>query len=186
MSIMIQIGHLELSQFSIKDIRELYCIRNHESVRPYTSKPALIPYKSHVHWVNTELMVNKDLLLFLVRTRAGERAAGLAQLRIKGDTSEIGVMFREPSRHQTVTSVSTVAMLHLAFEQLRLQWVVSYVIPSHAAAIRFNKSFGAWEEESDIPGMVKLRLSRDRCSEHFERIFARIKQRLRVQIGHRS
>ncbi len=182
MRIKIQVGSLELLQFSLKDTRELYCVRNHDSVRRYMSNPEPIPYKSHARWVKAQLLCNRNFLLFLVRTRPQERAVGLTQLRIEGDTAEIGVMFREAFRHQMAAYISTVAMLHLAFEHLQLRWIVSYVIPSHGAAIRFNKSFGAWEEESDIPGMVKVRLSKDRCiqNENFRRVFDRVKHRLHV------
>jgi RimJ/RimL family protein N-acetyltransferase len=181
----LQIGHLELRQFSAPDMRELYRVRNHESVRNHMSRPALIPYKSHVQWVKSELLANESLLLFLVRTRAGQHAVGLTQLRIADRAAEIGVMFREPSTHQIVTSVATVATLHLAFEHFELDEVFSFVISSHTPAIRFNKVFGAWEESSDRPGMVKLRLTRQVCvqNENYNRIFNRIKNRLRVDLS---
>lgn len=181
----LQVGHVELRQFSPRDMRELYCIRNHESVRQFMSRPSLIPYRSHVQWVNSELIGNSHFLLFLVRTGTGRRAVGLTQLRLTGAYAEIGVMFREASAHQTVTSVSTVIMLHLAFELLQLKGVLSYVIASNAAAIRFNKAFGAGEEQPDRPGMVKLRLTRDVClgNQNYKRILDRIKSRLKVELS---
>lgn len=183
MGIEIDAGSVRLSQFAAADARDLYCIRNHPTVRRFMSDPRLIPYRSHVRWVSERLLADANHLLFLVRLRSGSRAVGLTQLRIAGDTAEIGVMFREPGRHQVVTFVATVATLHVAFDQLGLKWLISYVLPAYDAAIEFNKGFGAWEEPSDKPGMVKLRLSAEVCrqNENFRRVLDRMKGRLHVR-----
>lgn len=184
MSIEIDAGSVRLRQFDAADTRELYCIRNHPTVRRFMSNPQLIPYRSHVRWVAERLLTDDNYLLFLVRLQNSRRAVGLTQLRIDGDTAEIGAMFREPHRHQVVTVVAAVATLHLVYDHLGLKWLVSYLLPDYRAGIEFNKSFGAWEEQSDKPGMVKLRMSiqAGMQNENFRRVLNRMKGRLHVRI----
>ncbi len=146
------------------------------------TNPGLIPYKTHREWVQKHLIDGKDLLLFMVRPKTGSRAIGFTQLWIREDTAEIGVIFRESTRHQASSALSTVATLHLAFCHLNLAWLFSYVIPAHKAAISFNRALGAQEVASDKPGMIKLKLSRAEClgNERYARVFARIKDRIEI------
>jgi RimJ/RimL family protein N-acetyltransferase len=185
MSIEIDTGSVRLKQFSTADTRELYCIRNHPSVRQFMSDSRLIPYRSHVRWVSEKLLTDEHFLLLLVRGIDSRRAVGLTQLRVAGDTAEIGEMFPEPHRHQISIVAAAVLTLHLAFEHLSLTWLVSYVLPEHRAAIKLNMSFGAWQEESDKQGMVKLRLDRETSlrNDYYRRLLSRMKGRLRVRIG---
>jgi RimJ/RimL family protein N-acetyltransferase len=173
---------VELRQFALNDARQLYAIRNHHSVRRFMSKPALIPYKQHVQWVRNQLIGNENFLLFLVRTKPAARAIGIAQLRVNGRSAEIGVIFRDAPKHQIVTVMATMAMLQFAFLHLELLSLVSYVVPTHTAAIEYNKMFGASEEDSEIDGMVKLRLGKDvyMDNENVKRFLRRIKNRLLV------
>jgi hypothetical protein len=143
------------------------------------AKPQLIPYRAHLQWVHGSLLEDPNFLLFLVRPGGCKRAAGLTQLKIDSDCAEIGVMFRQPKDHQAAIAVSTVAMLHLAFERLRLSWLKSYVVNSHLHAIRFNIGFGARKEASDKPGMVKLMLNAQQCLAND--LYQRIMQRMQRQ-----
>jgi hypothetical protein len=142
------------------------------------ANPELIPYKYHVEWVRKNLIEEQKLLLFLVRLKG--KAIGLSLLRGAGDTTEIGVMFREPNRHRVVTYTTAVATLHFAFCHLRLNNIISYVIPSHHIAISFNCSFGAWEVKSDKPDLIKFQLSREVClnNENYLKVFDRIKDQI--------
>jgi RimJ/RimL family protein N-acetyltransferase len=178
----ITIGNLELAQFTPRDIRELYLIRNHPSVRRFMTNPGFLSYKAHRDWVQKNLIHQTNLLVFLVRLR-GERAIGLTQLQRRGDdTAEIGVMFREANTHLVVPYTSTGATLHLAFGPLRLAWLVSYVVPGHDRAFALNQSFGAWTEESDKPGMIKYRLSREVClaNENYLKVMNRMRDQLTI------
>ena len=182
MTFTVTIGALQMTPFTPHSSRELYCIRNHGSVRQYMTNPALIQYQAHREWVQKNLLDGKELLLFMVRPRAGARAIGFTQLLIREDTAEIGVIFREAIRHQTSSALCTVATLHLAFCHLNLDWVVSYVIAAHQAALSFNRAFGGQEVASDKPGMIKLKLSRAAClsNAHYTRVFSRIKDRIEI------
>ena len=183
MTFTMTIGDMELSPFTARSSRELYCIRNHGSVRSFMANPELIPYRAHRAWVQKHLIDGRDLLLFLVRPRKGARAIGFTQLRIQGDTAEIGVVFREAFRHRTAAGLATVATLYLAFGHLSLSGLVSYVLPEHQGALVFNKAFGAQEVASDKPGMIKLTLSRAAClsNAHYTRVFSRIRERIRIE-----
>lgn len=178
----IQIGHVELMQFTSADTRVLYCIRNHWSVRQYMSNSALIPYKSHVEWVKSNLLEHQKQLLFLVRLDA--KPIGLSLLRPVGEQTEIGVMFKEPQRHRVVTYTTATATLHFAFNHLGLDSLISYVIPSHVTAIAFNLSFGAWEVESDKPDLIKFQLNRDifLSNTNYVKIFNRIKGKIQITL----
>lgn len=147
---------LELTAFVPADCRQLYGIRNHPSVRRGMLRPEPIPYRSHRDWVRGNLPDNPELLLFMVRQRGCRRAIGLTQLRLQGDIGEIGVMFRDPQKHPLPAAYATAVTLHLAFCRLRLRRIDSYVIPGHRDAIRFNRSWGVVETESDRPGLLKF------------------------------
>jgi len=183
MSWKITIGQIELRQFRMEDARELYCIRNHESVRRFMARPELIPYRSHLAWVKQHLIPDGELLLFLVRDNRGSRAAGFTQLRLRGGVGEIGVMFREPQRRRIAAAISTAATLHLGFCRLGLGTVLSYVVPSHEAAVQFNKAWGAIEAPSDKPGMIKIVLSREDClnNPNYLRVMERISAQMRIE-----
>ena len=152
----ISFADLELCEFVAADCRELYCIRNHPTVRRGMLHPQAIPYRAHRDWVRQNLPDNPALLLFMVRQRGCRRAIGLTQLRLASEVGEIGVMFRNPERYPLPAAFATAVTLHLAFCRLRLRQVDSYVIPGHAAAIRFNKSWGVVEVASDRPGLLKF------------------------------
>lgn len=183
MSFRIKIGELELMRFTPSSARELYSIRNHDSVRRYMANTKLIPYKAHTEWVRNNLIEGQNLLLFMVRPKARARAIGFTQLRIEENAAEIGVIFKEAQYHRLASALSTVVTLHLAFCYLNLNLVVSYVLPTHKSAISFNCSFGGRQVESDKPGMIKLQVSRDEClnNEHYVKVFNRIKGRIEVE-----
>jgi RimJ/RimL family protein N-acetyltransferase len=177
MSFHVHIAGLTLSQFKAADIRELYVIRNHPSVRQHMTSSKPIPYRQHVSWCAENLLNRADPspLLLMVRRGGQKRAAGLTQLRIKNDQAEIGVIFKEPQRHRFEAGIATVATLHMAFCELGLQSLISYVIPSHTAALEFNRAFGATQIDSDKPGMIKLFLPRDVClrNDHYRKVIER-------------
>lgn len=177
----ISFENVELAEFTAGDVRDLYRIRNHESVRRYLANTSSIPYRAHVEWVRKRLLQDDKLLLFLVRLK-GE-AIGFTQLESKGgNAAEIGVMFRESSRHQVVSYVATVATLYCAFCLLKTDWLISYVVPTHDRALALNRSFGAWEVPSDKPGMVQFRLSGEVClaNENYRKVLERIRDRMEI------
>jgi hypothetical protein len=75
-----------------------------------------------------------------------------------------------------------VATLRYAFCHLGLAYLISYVLPSHHRAIALNRSFGAWEVESEKRGMLKFRLSREIClgNSNYLKVLARIKDKIRI------
>lgn len=177
----ITIGGLELVEFSPVDSRELYRIRNHASVREGMLNPELIPYRAHKTWVQQHLIDKHSLVLFMVRQKGKKRAIGFTQLHLDGETGEIGVMFREPSKHYRSVATATVATIYLGFCYLKLRWIDSYVIPDHKKALRFNRSWGTAEVLSDKPGLLKFRavadivLNNPAYLKTFQRIEAKIK-----------
>ena len=183
MSWKISIGQLELRQFGIEDARELYCIRNHESVRRFMARPELIPYPSHLAWVKQHLVGAGGLVLLLVRKKPSRRAVGFTQLRVEGEVGEIGVMFREPERHRIAAAVATAATLHLGFCWLGLSEVVSYVVPSYEAAAQFNRAWGGVDVPSDRAGLIKLALARERClsNPNYLRVMGRVIGEMRIE-----
>ena len=181
----IHIASLTLLQFGPADVRDLYAIRNHPSVRQHMTNSQLISYRAHVDWCAKKLLNRADPepLLFLVRRAGQKRANGLTQLRINGDQAEIGVIFREPDRHKREAGLATVATLHFAFAHLKLKSLISYVLPAHTAALEFNRAFGAATLESDKPGMVKLWLPVDVClaNQHYRQVISRYEHELQIR-----
>ncbi len=184
MRLRIQMGRLVLDPFDAKGTRELYAVRYHPTVREFMSNSALIPYRSHVEWTRTNLIGSLQLYLWLVRPSDSGRAIGFTQLKLNEarDTAEIGVMFREPARHQVTAALSTAVTLTLAYTKLGCPWVTSYVIPAHQHAIDFNVAWGASIVDSDKPGMVQLKLHRDVCTsnENYRRVMSRLSDRLTI------
>src|SRR5262249_55610966 len=109
MPVRLHIGRLVLAPFEAKATRELYAVRYHPTVREFMSNPSLTPYRSHVAWTREHLMGSTDLHLWLVRPKDSARAVGFTQLKLNEarDTAEIGVMFREPGKHQLAAALST-------------------------------------------------------------------------------
>jgi hypothetical protein len=180
----ISLGTFHLTRFAEKDIEALHRIRNHATVRKYMANTQPIGYDSHVKWVRQNLIGEKKLLLFMVRRK--DRPLGFTLLKkISEDTAEMGVIFRDASKHPVVPYYATVITLYIAFGYLKLSWLVSYVIPGHERAISMNHSFGGWEVESDKPGMIKFRVSRDVCtkSENYQKVIGRIKNDLTITPG---
>lgn len=180
----ISLGTLYLTLFAENDIEALYRIRNHATVRKYMSNTQPIGYDSHVKWVRQNLIGEKKLLLFMVRRK--DQPLGFTLLKkVSEDTAEMGVIFREASKHPGVPYYATVMTLYIAFGYLKLSWLVSYVIPGHERAIYINNAFGGWEVESDKPGMGKFCVNRDVCmkSESYQKVMGRIKNDLAITPG---
>jgi RimJ/RimL family protein N-acetyltransferase len=177
----VTVGALTLTRFAPEDTADLHRVRNHPSVRRFMADPRPIPWPRHVEWVRAHLLEADDLLLFLVRQR-GE-AIGLTLLRrIAPDTAEIGVMVTDPDDRPLVPCYATVITLHWAFERLGLGWLVSWVVPGHERALALNRAFGGWDVDSEKPGMVQFRLSREVClaAETYRRVLARLRDRMVV------
>ncbi len=149
--------------------------------------PQPIPYDSHVEWVRKNFIDEKKLLLLVVR-RQGNPLGFTLLKKVSEDTAEIGVIFMEATKHPIVPYYSTVITLCIAFCCLKLSWLISYVIPGHDRAISLNNSFGAWEIESDKPGMHKFCLSREICveNENYQKVMKRIKNNLKIRCGDTS
>ncbi len=181
MTVRASLGNLRLDPVTSADARELYRVRMHPSVRQFMSNPVLIPFSSHRAWFGKHLSNPDGLQIWLIRTAPGSRAIGLSQLRTRSDTSEIGVMLREPKHHRLNAALVTATTLYLAY--LHVPWVISYVIPEHKDAIEFNLAWGASIVPSDKAGLVKLQLHRDVCraNNNFARIFARVEKRLVIE-----
>jgi len=177
----ITIGSLELARFRPEDLEDLYRIRNDPSVREYMADPGPIPHTAHVKWVNEHLVDSQEILLLMVRLR-GEAIGFTLLKRVGEEAAEIGVIFREAERHLTVPYTCTVATLRYAFCHLGLAYVISYVLPVHHRAIALNRSFGAWEVESEKRGMLKFRLSREIClgNGNYLKAFSRIGEKIRI------
>lgn len=176
----ITIGGLELRQFTAEDAEDLHRVRNDPSVRRYMSDPTPIPLEAHLAWVKTHLLEGRDLLLFMVR-RNGE-AIGFTLLRRVGGDTEIGVMFKEATRHPVLPAYATVATLYCAFCLRGVTRLISYVAPAHERALALNRGFGAWEVESDKPGMIKFRLSPEVCLANptWKKMMERLGDRMQV------
>jgi len=174
----IKVNHLELTQFTAEDTRKLYSIRYHPSVRQYMTNTALAPYKNHKSWVQKNLIQQVTQLLLIVKSH--NQAIGFSVLRNIGESTEIGVMFREPNKHKVVTYTTAMTTLYLAFNYFNLENLVSYVIPEHHLALAFNYSFGAWQVDSDKSGLIKLKLNRSTCLNNpvYLKMLNRIKQEI--------
>jgi RimJ/RimL family protein N-acetyltransferase len=180
----ITIGDLELAQFTPKDTRALYCIRNHISVRQFLANPQFIPYKAHVEWVRKNLVDERRLWLFMIRLKG--KPIGFSTLKPQGeDTAEIGLMFREANTHPVVPVYAAAATLYCAFWVLKFAWLTSYPVPTNERALAINRAFGPEEVESERAGTIKLRMNREMCERNpnFIRVFGRIKNRMTVTLG---
>ncbi len=178
----ITIDRLELTQFTPEDTPALYQIRNHDSVRPFMNDSAPFAYEAHESWVKKNLIDGHDLLILLVRLR-DEAPIGFTLLKRQNeDTAEIGVIFKEAAQHPVVPFVATVATLHLAFCHLNLASLFSYVLPTHERALALNRSLGMTEIESDKPGELKMRMTREGClaNANYLKVFNRMKAKLVV------
>ncbi len=183
----ITIGDLELAQFTPKDTRALYCIRNHGSVRQFLANPEFIPYKAHLEWVRKNLIEARLLWLFMIRLRG--KPIGFSLLRPQGeDTAEIGMMFREANTHPVVPVYAAAAMLHCAFRVLKFTWLTSYPVATNERALAINRAFGPEEVESERAGTIKLRMNREMCERNstFIKTFGRIKDRMKVTLEDES
>ena len=179
--VLITIENLKLAQFGPGDLEDLYRIRNARSVREYMADSAPISYTAHVEWVNEHLVDSQEILLLMARLRG--QAIGFTLLkRVGEEAAEIGVIFREADRHLTIPYTSAVATLYCAFCHLGLAYVVSYVLPVHHRAVALNRSFGAWEVESEKNGMRKFRLSREIClgNSNYLKVLSRIEKKMRI------
>ncbi|PHX98245.1 MAG: hypothetical protein CK529_14040 [Rhodospirillaceae bacterium] len=163
MRLQAQVGQLLLTPYETKAARDLYAVRFHPTVRKFMTNPSLIAYRAHKDWVHQNLVQAPDMHLWLVRFGAAPRAIGFTQLKLNaaGNAAEIGVMFREPKKHQLAAVLSSAITLHLAFVHFSCAWVTSYVVPTAQHAIDYNLGGGFSIHPSDRPEMVCLRLSRD-------------------------
>lgn len=181
---LVQSGHLVLDPYTAGDSRDLYAVRFHPTVRKFMTNPSRIPYRAHKDWARQNLVQAPDMHLWLVRPTPGARAMGLTQLKLNaaGDNAEIGVMFREPEKHQLASVLSSAITLHLAFIHFSCEWVTSYVVPTAQHAIDYNLGGGFSIHESDHAEMVCLKLHRDvyLSNEINRRVKARIMPRLKI------
>jgi hypothetical protein len=183
----IALGTLQLTRFTEKDIKALHHIRNHASVRRYMLDPQPISYNAHVKWVKKNIVDERKLLLFMVKRKCNPLGFTLLK-KVSEDMAEIGVIFREASKHPVVPYYSTVITLYIAFGYLKLSALISYVIPGHDRAISLNHSFGAREIDSDKPAMIKFFLNRETCveNENYQKVMHRIKNNLKIAGGDTS
>jgi RimJ/RimL family protein N-acetyltransferase len=175
------IGSLELRRFAMADARALYAVRDHESVRRFMADPSPLAYASHLDWVFRNLIEGDAIVLFLARVH--REPVGLTLLKRRSEhEAEIGVMFREASRHAAVIPRAAVATLYLAFEEFGLRSLVSYVIPGHERAVAFNTGLGGREAPSDKPGMRMFHATREECLGHprYVRMMERMRPRMRL------
>jgi len=181
---LVQSGHLVLDPYTAGDSRDLYAVRFHPTVRKFMTNPSLIAYRAHQDWARQNLVQAPDMHLWLVRFGAAPRAIGFTQLKLNaaGNAAEIGVMFREPKKHQLASVLSSVITLHLAFVHFSCAWVTSYVVPTAQHAIDYNLGGGFSIHPSDRPEMVCLRLSRDvyLSSEIYRRVKVRLIPSLQI------
>jgi RimJ/RimL family protein N-acetyltransferase len=177
----IVIGKLELAQFTAADTEDLYCIRNHESVRSFMSNSAPLEWESHVAWARKNLVESGQILLLIVRLEGA--ALGFTLLkRLTEDTAEVGVVLREALRHRLIASEAGAATLYLGFEVFQFKRLVSYVVLTHAHAIDFNARAGGREVPSDKQGMLQFDFSAEGYlgNRHCRRIVARMRPKLQV------
>lgn len=169
--------YLRLDPYRDSDLRELYAVRFHPTVRTFMTDPTLVSYASHRDWSRANLGGERALCLWLVRPPTGGRAIGFTQLRVSatGDSAEIGVMFREPAQHPLQAAVATAMTLATAYRQLGCTWVRSYVALDHARALSFNRAWGGEPVPSDRQGQYCLAMHRDVClaNPRFQRVLAR-------------
>ena len=181
---LVQSEHLVLDPYTAGDSRDLYAVRFHPTVRKFMTNPSSIPDRAHKDWARQNLVQAQNMHLWLVRLAPGTRAMGLTQLKLNaaGDNAEIGVMFREPEKHQLSSVLSSAITLHLAFIHFSCEWVTSYVVPTAQHAIDYNLGGGFSIHESDRPEMVCLKLHRDvyLSNEINRRVKARIIPRLKI------
>jgi RimJ/RimL family protein N-acetyltransferase len=176
----ITIDNLELAQFTREDTPHLYDIRNHESVRACMSHSAPFSYEAHERWVRRNLIDGRGFLMFLVRLRQ-EEPIGYTLLRRHGaDTAEVGAAFKEATKHPVVPFVATVATFHLAFCHFHLAALISYCLPTNERALAVNQALALTEIESDKPGELKMRVTREAClaNPNYIKVFNRMKSKL--------
>ena len=177
----VTIGTLELTRFTDEDSGDLYRIRNHSSIRRYMADSSPISYKAHNKWVRENLIEEPKILLFMAR-RKKEALAFTLLKKVAADTAEMGVIFKEASKHPVLASYCAAATLYVAFSRLNLDWLISYVVTKHEKAFAMNRTFGGWEIESDKPGMIKFCVNREICTgnQNYVKILERIKDRLKI------
>lgn len=176
----ITIDNLELAQFTREDTPDLYHIRNHDSVRPFMSHSAPFSYEAHERWIRKNLTERSGFLIFLVRLRQ-EAPIGYTLLKRHGeDAAEVGAAFQEATKHPVVPFVATVATFHLAFCHFHLASLFSYVLPTNERALAVNRSLALTELESDKPGELKMRVTREAClaNPNYIKVFNRMKSKL--------
>jgi RimJ/RimL family protein N-acetyltransferase len=178
----IAIGAVALARFTEADTRDLYDIRNHESVRAFMANPAPLEFEAHRRWTRAHLLASEDLLLLLVRVRGAARGFSLLK-RLSPDTAEVGLMLRDATRHPVIASTAAVATVYCAFELLGYASLVSWARPDHPRALSINQAFGGIEVPSQKPGMLQFQASREQClgNANYRRVLERIRPRLRVE-----
>lgn len=176
----VRFGGIELRQFALgEDTRDLYHIRNHDSVRGFMTDPRPLDYDAHVAWVGKNLVPGSDVLIFLVRLDEGPIGFALLK-RVAADTVEIGVMLRDVHLHATVAGQVATLMLHLTYEHFGFAWALTYVKHEHTRALALNRGLGLVEAPSAKPGEFCFRtpaaavLSNPR----YQRLMARIAPQL--------
>ncbi len=177
----LRIGGLELAQFTAADTQALYDVRNHQSVRSFMANAEPLAWDRHVAWVQDNLLSGGKILLMMVRVN-GE-AVGFTLLKLfDADTGEIGVVVREAPRHRLVAAEAGAATLHLGFEVIGFARLLSYVVPSHAHALDFNRRGGGCEIDSDKPGMRAFEFRRESYADngHCARMLARMRPRMQL------
>lgn len=145
---------LLIKKITNKDVKILYNIRNHPSVRKNLINNKPLDYQQHLDWFKNKLLPDKKQLHFLVKYK--NKYIGLVLLRnINKQNAEIGIMFKKTPKIHWPIIYSTAFLLNYAFETLKLKELYSYVFSNNKQAIKFNHGFSGKATKTDELSICK-------------------------------
>lgn len=178
--IQLRFGAIELLEFADEDMRTLFDLRNHPSVRIHMPDPAPLDYEAHRIWVQHNLLAGTEIRILIARQR-GE-PVGFTVLKNAGaECLELGVIFAAAKRLPGVPAQVAVAMMHLCFEHLGANRVITYVNPHHERAVALNQGLGE-ETASAKPNEICFQALKQsmRSNARYRRLLARVARTLHI------
>jgi RimJ/RimL family protein N-acetyltransferase len=176
-------GGATLTEFEPADVRTLFEIRNHETVRPFMPDPTPLQFERHEAWVAGHLGAGRPLRLFIARQQ-GQAVGFTIFKQVAAGVGEIGVLFKEPDRHTTLAAQTAAVMLWVCCAHFGMDWVLTFVNPGHERALAINRGFGLIEAASDKAGELCFRTPASVVLEHprYRRIWSRLDRQFSAQL----
>lgn len=140
----IQVGHTFLERFKAEHTNALYKLINTEEVRQGMRNNSIIPYHSHVEWVNKHVLNNPKTHLFIAMDQ--DEAKGVVLIKnMENRSGELGIMVRniQEGRSTLFTCKLVTGILHYAFNTLQFEQLTMCILPKNHNSLTIAQKIGA-------------------------------------------